>query len=112
MVAGVRLEAAQPAARRVEVTEVQSGNTLNSSNRPANVTPAELARFYLAGLAAGAESVTGWCLNVRSHDFEAGDWGLLDNQDRPSGRSQMLAQLRARLDAAYARPVAWSPARP
>ena len=92
MVAGVRLEAAQPAARRVEVTEVQSGNTLNSSNRPANVTPAEVARFYLAGLAAGAESVTGWCLNVRSHDFEAGDWGLLDNQDRPSGRSQMLAR--------------------
>ena len=102
MVAGVRLEAAQPGARRVEVTEVQSGNTLNSSNRPANVTPAEVARFYLAGLAAGAESVTGWCLNVRSHDFEAGDWGLLDNQDRPSGRSRMLAELCARLDAAYA----------
>lgn len=112
MVAGVRLEAAQPSVRRVEVTEVQSGNTLNSSNRPANVTPAEVARFYLAGLAAGAESVTGWCLNVRSHDFEAGDWGLLDNQDRPSGRSQMLAQLCARLNAAYARTGRWSAARP
>ena len=112
MVAGVRLEAAQPGARRVEVTEVQSGNTLNSSNRPANVTPAEVARFYLAGLAAGAESVTGWCLNVRSHDFEAGDWGLLDNQDRPSGRSRMLAQLCARLDAAYACTGRWSAAQP
>ena len=112
MVAGVRLEAAQPSARRVEVTEVQSGNTLNSSNRPANVTPAELARFYLAGLAAGAESVTGWCLNVRSHDFEAGDWGLLDNQDRPSVRSRMLATLRERLDAAYAQTGRWSPATP
>jgi hypothetical protein len=112
MVAGVRLEAAQPSVRRVEVTEVQSGNTLNSSNRPANVTPAEVARFYLAGLAAGAESVTGWCLNARSHDFEAGDWGLLDNQDRPSGRSRMLATLRARLDGVYARTGRWAPAPP
>jgi hypothetical protein len=112
MVAGVRLEAAQPTVRRVEVTEVQSGNTLNSSNRPANVTPAEVSRFYLAGLAAGAESVTGWCLNVRSHDFEAGDWGLLDNQDRASERSQMLATLGARLDAAYSRTGRWSPATP
>lgn len=112
MVAGVRLEAAQPGAQRVEVTEVQAGNTLNSSNRPANVTPSEVARFYLAGLAAGAESITGWCLNVRSHDFEAGDWGLLDNQDRPSGRSQMLAQLRMRLDTAYAHTGRWSAARP
>jgi hypothetical protein len=112
MVAGVRLEAAQPSVRRVEVTEVQSGNTLNSSNRPANVTPAEVARFYLAGLAAGAESVTGWCLNARSHDFEAGDWGLLDNQDRQSGRSRMLAALGARLDAAYVRTGRWSPAPP
>ncbi len=110
MVAGVRLEAAQPSAGRVEVTEVQSGNTLNSSNRPSNVTPAELARFYLAGLAAGAESVTGWCLNVRSHDFEAGDWGLLDNQDQPSVRSRMLARLGQQLDAVYTQTGAWSAA--
>jgi hypothetical protein len=110
MIAGVRLEAAQPAAKPVEVTEVQSGNTLNSSNRPANVTPGELARFYLAGLAAGARSVTGWCLNARSHDFEAGDWGLLDNQDRSSERSRMLARLRERLDSAYAKTGTWSPA--
>jgi hypothetical protein len=71
-----------------------------------------VARFYLAGLAAGAESVTGWCLNARSHDFEAGDWGLLDNQDRPSGRSRMLAALAARLEAAYERTGSWSAAPP
>ena len=49
---------------------------------------------------------------MRSHDFEAGDWGLLDNQDRPSGRSRMLAQLCARLDAAYACTGRWAPAPP
>ncbi len=110
MVAGVRLQAAIPSIRRVEVTEVQAGNTLNSGNRPGAVTPAELARFYLASLAAGAESVTGWCLNTRSRDFEAGDWGLLDDLDRPSERSRMLRRLHDRLEAALAFTGGWSAA--
>lgn len=110
MVAGVRLEAVYPTVGRVEVTEVQSGNTLNSSHMPRSVSPGELARFYLAGLAAGAESVTGWLLNVRSIDFEAGDWGLLDNRDEPSARSRMLRRLHDRLDAAATRTGPWSAA--
>ena len=55
MVAGVRLEATYPTIARVEVTEVQAGNTQNSSHRPSGVTPGELTRFYLAGIVAGAE---------------------------------------------------------
>lgn len=112
MAAGVRLQASLPAVQRVEVTEVQSGNTLNSSNRPCDVGVGEIGRFYLSGLAAGATSVTGWCLNARSHDFEAGDWGLLDDMDRPSERSRMVRHLHDRLDAAFARTGRWSPAAP
>lgn len=112
MAAGVRLEASHPSIRRVEVTEVQSGNTLNSSHRPCEVSPDELARFYLAGIVAGAESVTGWSLNVRSHDFEAGDWGLLDDDDQQSVRSRMLRRVHDRLDAAFTRTGAWAPAPP
>lgn len=108
MAAGVALEASTPTVACVEVTEVQAGNTVNSSHRPSAVTPAELARFYLAGLAAGAESVTGWCLNVRSRDFEAGDWGLLDNRDQPSPRSRQLRLLHDRLAAAHERTGVWS----
>lgn len=93
MSAGVRKTASHKSTRHVEVTEVQSGNTLNSSNRPCCVEDSELARFYLAGIFAGAESVTGWLLNQRSYDFEAGDWGLLDNNDRPSSRSRMTKRV-------------------
>lgn len=82
---------------RVEITEVQFGNTVNSSVRPAAVRPRELKLFLLAGLAAGAEQVIGWCLNVRSKDFEAGDWGLLDNQDQPSPRSRALRDVSENL---------------
>jgi hypothetical protein len=93
MAAGVRHCAAHGSVRRVEVTEVQMGNTFQSSHRPNTVHPGELARFCLASLAAGAETVTGWCLNIRRRDNEAGDWGLLDDCDKPSGRSRALRRL-------------------
>jgi hypothetical protein len=110
MAAGVRLQATVPSIHRVEVTEVQSGNTLNSSIRPSDATPGELARFVLAALAAGAESVTGWLLNARRQDFEAGDWGLLDNRDKHSARSRMMRRIHDRLEFAYEKTGAWRPA--
>lgn len=85
----------------IEVTEIQSGNSYNSARNPVRIGASELARFYLASLFAGAESATGWLLNTRSYDFESGDWGLLDNFDRPSPRSQMIRRLHdvlARVD--------------
>ena len=91
---GVKKTASHPSVRRVEVTEVQCGNTLSSSTRPSDVEPAELARFCLSGIFAGAESVTGWLLNQRTYDCEAGDWGLLDNNDRQTGRSRMMKKVR------------------
>jgi hypothetical protein len=112
MVAGIRKQAAHPAVNRVEVTEVQTGNTLNSAIKPCAVTPHEIARYHLAGLAAGAESVTGWCFNIRSQDWEAGDWGLLDNQDRQSGRSRMLRKLFERLTHAYSITGRWHASAP
>jgi beta-galactosidase GanA len=104
---GVRLEYARAGVRRVEVTEVQTGNTLKSSNKPSDATADEVARYYLAALSAGAESVTGWCFNARSHDFEAGDWALLDNMDKPSSRSRVLGKLAQKLDEIQAITGAW-----
>ena len=95
----------------VEVTEVQSGNTVNSSLRPNAVRPEELARFYLAALACGARSVTGWCFNQRQQQNEAGDWALLDNLDEPSPRSRMIKRLHDTLDAAFEKTGRWKPAR-
>lgn len=112
MIAGVRHHQTLPTVQRVEVTEVQTGNTLNSGIRPNDALPSEIAQFYLASLAAGAESVTGWCLNTRSYDFEAGDWGLLDDMDAQSPRSQMLRRVHDGLQQAYPKTGAWKPAAP
>jgi hypothetical protein len=96
MSAGVRHCASHPEVRRVEVTEVQMGNTFQSSHRPNTVHPGELLRFFLAGLAAGAETITGWCFNIRTHDNEAGDWALLDDNDEPGPRCAGFATCGAR----------------
>lgn len=109
MAAGVKKKASHPSVKRVEITEVQSGNTLNSSHRPCDVNPSELARFYLSGLFSGAESVTGWLLNARSYDFEAGDWGLLDDQDHQSDRSRMLRKVHDRIEVILDEAGTWTP---
>jgi hypothetical protein len=110
MVAGVRLEGALSSVRKVEVSEVQSGNTLAVSIIPSDISSGEIARFYLAGLAGGAASVTGWCLNMRSRDVEAGDYALLDDLDGPSSRSRMLRRVHDRIEFALERTGAWSAA--
>jgi beta-galactosidase len=110
MAAGVRKQAGHGSVKEVEVTEVQSGNTLNSSTKPSAVEPSELARFYLAGIFAGAQSVSGWLLNMRSYDFEAGDWGLLDDRDGPSPRTAMMRRVHNCLGRLLDRAGHWQPA--
>jgi beta-galactosidase len=107
MAAGVRHCASHPGVRRVEVTEVQMGNTFQSSNRPNTVHPGELARFFLASFAAGAETVTGWCLNIRRHDNEAGDWSLLDDNDNLNARSRALRRVLEVLASAQVQTGVW-----
>ncbi|MEN8203362.1 MAG: beta-galactosidase [Bacteroidota bacterium] len=96
----------------VEITEVQTGNTVNSSFRPNDVYPDELARFYLAGIASGASSVTGWAFNHRGSDFETGDWGLVDNFDQPSVRTEAIKRVHDVLNQAIRETGKWSAPKP
>lgn len=110
---GVRHLALHHRGGPVEVTEVQMGNTLNSSLRPNEVTPGEVARLLLAGVAGGARTVTGWLLNTRHHDYEAGDWGLLDDADEMGTRALMVrrtGELLGQVEAAGLAPLGPAPA--
>lgn len=85
----------------VEVTELQTGNTFYAGERALGILPSTVATTYLAPLLAGAQSVTGWCFNTRSQDFEAGEWGLLDDLDQIGDRALALSKVSsvlARLD--------------
>jgi Beta-galactosidase len=110
--AGTTLLARSPGVRRVEVTELQLGNTYYGGRVPLGVEPGDAAASFLAPLLVGAESVTGWCLNTRRQDFEAGDWGLLDDDDRLGERAAAARRAGELLGVLEARTGGWVPQEP
>ncbi len=111
-VVGLSLVQVTQGQRPSEVTEIQSGNTYYAGKVPLGVTQGDIAAAYLAPLLAGAASVTGWCFNTRHHDFEAGEWALLDDRDSPTERSAAITRVEqtlCRLDRAIG---AWRPVPP
>lgn len=109
VVAGLTLLANTPGDHSVEVTEVQTGNTFYAGVTGLGMSPAIASTTFLAPLMAGADSVTGWCFNTREHDFEAGEWGLLDDMDQIGPRALGVSAARdalKRLDGAIG---TWKP---
>lgn len=109
MLAGTGFLAASRPGRPVEVTEAQIGNTYYSGLAPVGASPAKVAATYLAPVLAGAESVCGWAFNGRSQDFEVGDWGLLDDTDDESPRSDAVRRVAGVLDDLDAAIGPWTP---
>lgn len=112
LLAGTTLLARSPGVRRVEVTEFQLGSTYSGGRVPLGVDPADVAASFLAPLLVGAESVTGWCLNTRRQDFEAGDWGLLDDDDGLSDRAAAARRVGELLGVLERRTGGWAPQEP
>lgn len=93
---------ASAGAKEVEVTEFQTGNTFYAGTHAIGADAASVAASHLQPLLAGAASVTGWCFNTRTRDFEAGEWGLLEDDDRlgpRAGAVQHVREVIAQLDA-------------
>lgn len=109
VVAGLRLLQSTPGEHRVEVTEAQTGNTFYAGVNPLGVGAPEIAATYLAPLFAGADSVTGWCLNTRQPDFESGEWALLDDDDSIGDRARSVPRVRDALSALDAHIGSWAP---
>lgn len=112
VVAGTSLLAAAAADRPVELTEFQTGNTYYAGRVPQGMRRSDICSFYLAPLLAGAQSATGWSLNTREQDFEAGDWGLLDDMDEIGSRAEGVQQVRSVLNAMDQQLGAWRPTEP
>jgi len=110
--AGLRLLQNTRGVQKAEVTEVQTGNTFYAGVNPLGVGPAEIAATYLAPLLAGADSVTGWCFNTRRPDFEAGEWGLLDDNDEIGARAESVIRVEATLAALDKSNPGWQAAPP
>lgn len=75
------------------ITELQGGNVTASGQVPYCPSAAHTAQYLWTAIASGAEGVIFWSLNQRASVMEAGEWGLLDFQRRPSDRMQEAAKV-------------------
>lgn len=112
VVAGISLLVGASSGRPVELTEFQTGNTYYAGRIPLGMRGSDISSFYLASLMAGASSATGWALNTRHQDFEAGDWGLLDDMDELDARSYGVHRVRDVLGQLDELLGPWRPAPP
>jgi beta-galactosidase len=68
------------------VTELQSGPTIYTGRFPLNPTPDDMTRWLWDAFGAGAKGVIFWLWHPRVGGTEAGEWGLVSLDGRPSVR--------------------------
>lgn len=68
------------------MTELQAGNNIYSGYAPFCPTKEEIAQWQWISVATGSKGAIFWCLNPRTSGFEAGEWAMLDFQNKPSDR--------------------------
>lgn len=75
------------------MTELQGGNNTYSGFAPMCPTPQEIAQWIWVVTATEGKGSMFWCLNPRSSGIEAGEWALLDFQNKPSDRMMAASKI-------------------
>lgn len=94
------------------VTELQGGTTLFSSPEYYCPTPQRISHWMWESIGSGAKAVVFWCFNIRDSGNEGGEWGLLNQAGKPSGRllaAKEVAEVIAANKALFARTVPKTP---
>ncbi|MBC7567118.1 MAG: beta-galactosidase trimerization domain-containing protein [Pedobacter sp.] len=73
------------------MTELQGGNNTYSGKRPLCPTKEEIAQWLWVNVGSGSEGGMFWCMNARRSGFEAGEWAMLDFQNKPTDRLLMAS---------------------
>jgi beta-galactosidase len=68
------------------VTELQSGPTIYTGGFPLNPTPEDMTRWLWDSFGAGSKAVIFWLWHPRVGGTEAGEWGLVSLEGKPSVR--------------------------
>jgi len=84
------------------MTEIQGGNNTYSALAPLCPTKEEIAQWMWIILGSQGKGGIFWSLNPRSSGIEAGEWAMLDFQDKPSDRlsaaSEVIKVIEAKPD--------------
>lgn len=75
------------------MTELQGGNNTYSGGNPMCPTKEEIAQWLWIITGTESKGTIFWSLNPRSSGIEAGEWALLDFQDKPSDRMTEAAKI-------------------
>lgn len=84
------------------VTELQGGTTLLSGFEPLAPEPEEARCWLWECIGSGAKAVIYWCAHARTDGYEAGEWDLLDFQNRPTRRLELIGDTIAKIKPSLA----------
>lgn len=68
------------------MTELQGGNNIYSGSKPMCPTKEEISQWFWITIGSGSKGAIYWCLNPRASGSEAGEWGMIDFQNKPTDR--------------------------
>lgn len=68
------------------MTELQGGNNIYSGYEPFCPTKEEIAQWLWISVSTGSKGAIFWCLNPRMSGTEAGEWAMIDFQNKPTNR--------------------------
>ncbi|MEI8085337.1 MAG: beta-galactosidase trimerization domain-containing protein [Paludibacter sp.] len=68
------------------VTELQGGNNTYSGHAPMCPTKDEITQWLWVSIGSGSKGTVFWTLNPRAVGGEAGEWAMIDFQQKPSDR--------------------------
>jgi len=68
------------------MTELQGGNNTYSGYAPMCPTKDEVIQWLWTIIGTGGKGGIFWCLNPRASGYEAGEWAMIDFQDKPTDR--------------------------
>lgn len=68
------------------VTELQGGNNTYSGRAPMCPTKDEITQWLWVSIGSGSKGTVFWTLNPRAVGGEAGEWAMVDYQQKPSDR--------------------------
>lgn len=81
------------------MTEIQGGNNTYSGGNALCPTPEEIRQWLWTVIGCEGKGGIFWMLNPRSGGIEAGEWAMLDFQDRPSARLRAASEVARTLSA-------------
>jgi len=77
------------------MTEMQGGNNTYSGYNAMCPTKEEISQWLWTTIGTGSKGAIFWCLNPRASGTEAGEWAMLDFQDKPSDRMKAAGDIAA-----------------